>query len=98
MNTKTSSLGQSRRQFFSKFLPTGTLFCLGCSKLLACAQPEEKPTVLTGQYKFLENSGMSFQQVFDFAFKEFYIPIMKNLANEIGKDKFIDMLKKASSE
>ncbi len=98
MNTKTSSLGQSRRQFFTKFLPAGAIFCFGCSKLLACDQSEEKSIVSTGQHKFLENSGMSFEEVFNFAFKEFYIPIANNLKKDIGKDKFIEMLKKASSE
>ena len=98
MNAKTSFFEQSRRQFLSKILPAGSFFCFGCINLPSYAQTEGKPTVSTTQRKFLENSGMSFQEVYDFAFKEFYIPIMQNLANEIGKDEFIEMLKRASSE
>ena len=97
MDVKTLSLEQSRRQFFTKILPASAL-CLGCSKLLAYAQSEEKPEVPAEQHKFLENSGMSFEEVYNFAFKEFYIPMMKNLAKEIGQDKFIETLKKARSE
>jgi len=105
INKNISSFEKSRRQFFSEILPAGSLLCLGCGHLLSCAKSEEKPAVPeekgavpTAQHKFLEDSGMSFQEVYDFAFKEFYIPIMKNLANEIGKDEFIEMLKRARSE
>lgn len=98
MNTKASFVKHSRRQFLSKILPAGSLFCLGCSNLPSYARTEGKPVVSSTQHKYLENSGMSFQEVYNFAFKEFYIPIMQSLANEIGKDEFIEMLKRASSE
>ena len=105
MNKKIPSFEKSRREFFSEILPVGSLICLGCGSLLSCARPEEKPAVSeedtavpAAKHKFLEDSGMSFQEVFDLAFKEFYIPIMKSLANEIGKDEFIETLKKARSE
>ena len=91
INKNISSFEQSRRQFFSKILSVGTLCCFGCSACFASAKSEK-------QHKFLEDSGMSFQQVFDFAFKEFYIPLMQSFANEIGKDEFIETLKKARSE
>jgi hypothetical protein len=39
---------------------------------------------------------MTMQQVYNFAFKENYIPVMKNLMKQIGKEKFLDMLKKSS--
>ena len=91
INKNISSFEQSRRQFFSKILSVGTLCCFGCSACFASAKSEKK-------HKFLEDSGMSFQQVFDFAFKEFYIPLMQSFANEIGKDEFIETLKKARSE
>ena len=98
MDTKTLSFQQSRRQFLSRTLPVGTLVCLGCSGVGDLSGSKEKTTVSQDQHKFLEDSGMSFQEVFDLAFKEFYIPIMKSLANEIGKDEFIETLKKARSE
>jgi len=105
MNQKSSYLDQSRREFFSEILPAGSLFCLGCGSLLACARREEKPAVSeekdavpTAQHKFLQDSGMSLEQVYNFAFKEHYIPIMQALENEIGKDEFIETLKRAGSE
>ncbi len=98
MNTKTSFFEHSRRQFLLKILPCGSFFCLGCSILPSCGQAKENSAFSASQHKFLENSGMSFQEVYNFAFKDFYIPIMQSLANEIGKDEFIEMLKRASSE
>jgi len=105
MKEKIPSSEQSRRQFFSEILPAGSLLCIGCGNLLSCAKPEEKgavseekPTVPAAKHKFLEDSGMSFEEVYNFAFKEFYIPIMQNLANEIGKEEFIETLKRADSE
>ncbi len=97
MTTKNLSVVSSRRQFLSKTLPAGTLFCLGCKSLLAV------PNIFGGQqtpgqkHKFLEDSGMTVEEVFRFSFGS-GIPILQNLAEEIGREKFLEMLKKASSE
>jgi hypothetical protein len=97
MTTKNLSVASSRRQFLTKTLPAGTLFCLGCKSLLAV------PHIFGGQqtpgqkHKFLEDSGMTVEQVFRFSFEN-GIPILQNLAKEIGREKFLEMLIKASSE
>jgi len=49
------------------------------------------------KHKFLEDTGMTFQEVFDFAYKG-SISLMQNLANELGEDHFIEIIKKAASE
>ena len=85
------SFEQNRREFFSKILPLGSMCCLGCNACFASEKTEKK-------HKFMEDSGMSFQQVFDFTFKQFYVPVMKSLEKEIGKEAFIEKLKKAGSE
>jgi L-2-amino-thiazoline-4-carboxylic acid hydrolase-like protein len=90
-NEDNSSSEQNRRKFFSTILPLGAMCGFGCKTCFASDKSEKK-------HKFLENSGMSFEEVFNFAFKNFYIPIMKNLSNEIGKDEFIETLKKARAE
>jgi len=46
----------------------------------------------------LENSGMSYQEVCDFAFKEFYVPFMQSLEEQIGREKFMEILKRAGDE
>ena len=50
------------------------------------------------KHKFLKESGMSHQAVYDFAFKTWYIPAMKNLKDQVGHDRFLEMLKKSSED
>ena len=52
---------------------------------------------LTVGHKFLEDSNMTFQEVFDFAFKSL-IPVLQGLAKELGKDHFLEALKKVAFE
>ena len=49
----------------------------------------------TARHKYLENSEMSFQEVFDFAYKRL-IPVLQGLAVELGEDRFLEALKKVS--
>ena len=41
---------------------------------------------------------MSFKEVYEFAYKEGFIPVMQNLADDLGKENFIEMLKRAGSK
>jgi len=56
-----------------------------------------KQKIPIAKHKFLKKFGMSFEGVFQFKYGP-YISTLQRLANIIGKDKFIKMLKKASSE
>jgi len=97
MKKKSLSATTNRRQFLKSILPTGTIFCLGCSGLFALPQTKEKSKTATPRDKFLEDSGMSFQDVFAFTFRNYYIPIMKKLAEEQGQELFLEKLKDAVS-
>jgi len=44
-----------------------------------------------------EKTDMSYEDLFKFSYG-YMIPMLKNLSDQIGKDKFIEMLKKAASE
>ena len=48
-------------------------------------------------HKFQADSGMTFQEVFDFAFKTFFIPTLQGLADELGEE-YLETLKKGASE
>jgi len=95
---KTSNFVSSRRQFLQNILPAGTMLCFGCTNLSASLQLEEKPQVSEKRHKFLSDSGMSIQEVYRFTFQGYFIPLMKNISNFMGEEKFIEMLKEASSE
>jgi len=98
MIIKASNLGSSRRQFLKNMLPVGTLLCFGCNNLFALSQVNEQSEVKAAKHKFMEDSGMSYKQVHELAFRRLLIPILQNLANSTGKDELIEMLMKASSE
>ena len=49
------------------------------------------------KHKFLEGSNMTFQEAYHFAFHDI-IPILENLARELGRDYFLEAIKKAASE
>lgn len=97
MIIKASNLVSSRRQFLKNVLPAGTLFCFGCSNLLALPKEVTKLKSSTEKHKFLKNSGMTAEEVFKFAYQDGFIPLMQKLAGDVGREKLIAMLKKASS-
>lgn len=45
------------------------------------------------EHKFLENSNLSYQEVFDFSFKSL-IPVLKDLAKELGEEQVYEILKR----
>jgi len=86
-----------RRHFLMNIFPMGTIFCLGFSNLLAMPNGQEKQKPAEKKHKFLEDSGMSFQEVFEFAFKEF-IQTMESFARQMGRDNLLEMIRKDSEE
>jgi predicted ArsR family transcriptional regulator len=87
---------QSRRQFM-KLLSAGSLVCLGCGHLCALPQAGEKTPASAKKHKFQEDAKKTFEQVFTNAYRS-DVQIMNALAEKIGKEKFITMLKEASAE
>jgi len=95
MNIKTSSFVASRRQFLQNVFPAGAIFCFGCRDLLALRNAEGKQEVAGKKHKFLGDSGLTVEEVFKFAYQDI-IPIMQNVANDMGREKFIAILEKAT--
>ncbi|MGD2153904.1 MAG: L-2-amino-thiazoline-4-carboxylic acid hydrolase [Gemmatimonadales bacterium] len=89
--------GPTRRDLLTKVLPAGALACLGCTKLCGLFQSAHAQEA-DPQHKFLADSGMSYADVFGFAFAGYYIPIMQGLSAQVGEEEFIEMLKQASTE
>jgi len=97
MDKKILSDSLNRRRFIINVLPSGAMLCLGGSNLLDASRVHKKQNVPTAKHKFSKKSGMSFEEVFQFKYGP-YISTLQRLANVIGKDEFIKMLKKASAE
>jgi hypothetical protein len=96
VNKSTLSLFD-RRKFLANILPAGSLFCLGCRNLFSLPLLQEQSQDKANEHKFQHNSNLTFEQAFQFAYQG-NIGILQKLADDIGKDKFIEMLKKAASE
>ena len=83
-----------RREFLRKTF-SSCAFCYFASPF-TFASNRINPTTSDQKHKFELDSGMTIQQVYNFAFRENYIPAMKNLMKQIGKEEFLDLLKKSS--
>lgn len=91
-------LRSSRRELLFNVLPACSL-CLGCTKLagIAAAMPQKpQPTPLAK--RSAEKADMTYEDFFKVAYGEQAIPVMNNLSGQIGKDRFLEMLQKATSE
>jgi hypothetical protein len=97
MKTDNKITNQDRREFIIKAFSSCTLCCLAMPNLVA-SDKESSSSDADDIHKFLKKSGMSHQAVFDFAFNNWYIPAMKNLKEQIGDARFLEMLKKSSKD
>lgn len=84
----------SRRELFS-ILPAGAAGCLGCLGAARCAAQAAAPAPA---HSWTEKSDMTWEDVFRFAYQRNFIPYMKDLAADIGNEKFLSMLQENTSE
>ena len=88
MNGQETGPISGRRAFLKAVMPGGALLCLGGPCLLRAFQAEEKAIAAGQKHKFLEDSGLSFTEVFKRVHAD-RLPIMRGLEREIGSEKFI---------
>lgn len=86
-----------RRRFLTRAMCAGGMLCLGCSR--AFAGPRQVPSAASaGQGdKFSADSKMSFNQVYAFAYTRNMIPVLKELRQDIGRERLLPMLQGAAS-
>ena len=79
----------SRRSLFS-ILPVVGAGCVGCATAVACAQASEQtpPT-----HSWTEKADLTWEEMFRFAYQKDLIPLLKALSDQIGREKFIQMIK-----
>jgi len=76
----TSASDVSRRSLFS-ILPTAAAGCLGCAR---------------AAHSWTEKAGMTWEEIFQFAFQKDLIPILKGLSAQIGSENLLRMLREIS--
>ena len=92
MTNDNPQIAPGRRSFLKTILPGGALVCLGGPCLLRASQFQEKAQTGGPKHKFLEDSGMSFAEVFQSVYGH-QVQTLKGFEQEIGSDKFTVMLK-----
>jgi len=96
MEGKGVSAVPDRRQLLLQMLPAGAFACLLCRHGLAAAG-QAKGAAPPAKHKFQEPCEMSYEEVFKFAYGDGFIPVMKAMGAEMGREKLVEMLKRASS-
>ena len=94
---ESPTVNMARRKFICTLLPVGGLVCLGCSNLMAGVQEKNPDKNQPGKHKFKMPADITWEQVYTLALR-MSIPTLQELLNAIGKEKFLSMLKTASSD
>lgn len=85
----------NRREFLGKALSIGCLSCINPSFL---CETFSKSKVDKSEHKFKDDSKWSFEYAYKFAYANALMPNLKAIAEEIGKDQTIEILKKSAEE
>jgi hypothetical protein len=83
----------SRRKLLA-MLPTGAAACAGCAAAPLFAQQ----TPASREHSPTEKADMTWEQIFRFTYQRNYIPTLKALQAQIGKDKLVAALQQGLSE
>jgi len=89
---------RNRRQFLSKLLPASMISCICCPKMLSAAQKDQLNETLNQADPYKERSEMSYESIFNFAFRDYFIPLLKELSTRYQNEEFLDMMKDAASQ
>jgi len=86
----------SRRELLFRIFPACSL-CLGIPQFALSGTFAQATQSLSIDKRATEKTDMSYQDLFSFTYSR-YIPVFQNLCNQVGKEKFLEMLKKATFE
>ena len=76
----------NRREFVSRLVTIGSLVCLGSCGLFAMSRSRQEGKPKKATHKFLEDSGMTYAQVYKLAADNLFIPMMRELTDRVGMD------------
>ena len=93
MTARSFTRETRRRDFLLRFLSAGAFLGLGCSRFPAPGAAQGAPVSVENKHKFLEDAGMSFQDVYAFTFKRYFIPVLQGLGPYFKDGDLIDVLK-----
>lgn len=97
MTIQASNLASSRRQFLKNVLPAGTLFCFGGSNLFASQFSDDNQQELKFEERIKKEYCRSHEDAWRWRFG-YYIHTMERLAEYLGRDKLLELLKKIKDD
>ena len=80
----------TRRGVFN-ILQAGIAGCFACARVGACAQSTDPPP----GHSSTEKADLTWEQVFRFAYQKDLIPLLNAIAEQVGRDQFLKMLRDA---
>lgn len=98
MEASNIKLQRDRRNFLSKLLPASMISCVCCPKMLSAARKDQLNENLNQDDPYKERAEMSYESIFNFAFRDHLIPILRELSSRYQKEEFLDMMKEAASQ
>ena len=98
MKESNSSNSVDRRDFITKSLSCGAFVGMGCPGLLAMNIQEDVSNPVQDKHKFQTATNFTYEQLFNFTFRSWFISYMKRLQEEIGTEKFLELLTKAGDK
>ncbi len=97
MIIKASNFAASRRQFLMNALPAGTLLCFGGSNLFAPQLSDDNQQELKFEDRIKKEYCRSHEDAWRWRFG-YYIHTMERLAEYIGRDRLLELLKKIKDD
>jgi len=97
MTTPDPKPKPNRRDFLFSAIPAGILGCLGCPTVLGLSVGGDT-SPQSFQERSSQNSGMTFEDVYNFAFRDGFIPLAKKMAEAMGEAEFTELLQEAGLE
>lgn len=85
----------SRRDFISNVTVPALFFGMGCKNIFA-GELFSKDIFKQTQHRFQKNSNMSFEQVMNFAFNSYYLPVMRGIREKLGSKELIKLIKEVT--
>ena len=100
MLDQKGSFDLGRRRFISQVLPACSLVCLGAGSNLLGFSPSPGKAFQKAKHKFDNEFPMKLtnRQFMTFMYSRDYIPLLKFLADEFGKERLIELLKEHTAE
>ena len=89
MKRRSPGVELDRRELVAGLCAVGSVACLGCARALSAADEADAPA-----HKFAADSGMTFDEVYQFAYLRGFIPTMRVLAEKVG----VETIQEAASE